>query len=71
MHMNLEDVEKLSLIAGGSMDIPSGKPNKFSVSGLPSHLTAKIEGTDQARYDYQLTRKGQTSLKGLLLWDAS
>ena len=56
--MNREDVEKLTLGEGKMRDPVTGKPRKFPVIGLPTHLSAEIDGTDQGGYQYKLKRSG-------------
>jgi hypothetical protein len=56
--MNREDVEKLTLGEGKMRDPVAGKPRKFPVIGLPTHLSAEIDGTVQGGYQYKLNRTG-------------
>jgi hypothetical protein len=84
--MNREDVKKLSLGEGKLHDLLTGKPRNFPVIGLPLHLTAEIDGTDQSGYRYCLTRGSEVykpnqpsrspeaafhALKKLLNWDSA
>jgi len=83
--MNREEVEKLTLIPKDeAKDLATGKPSRYTVSGLPSHLHVEIKG-GQGGYQYQLTRDGDHNkyiqatpstaqiafeeLKTLLNWD--
>ena len=80
--MSRDEVEKIRLGPGQSTDIPTGRPAKFPILGLPDHLEASIVG----RYQYELRRRGDScayrqswssstpegalqALKNLLNWD--
>jgi hypothetical protein len=81
-----DDVEKLELVVKDDAKDPlTQKPRHYTVRGLPSHLQADIDGTDQQGYRYRLARgfdkyePKQSSrtpedafaeLKRLLNWDA-
>jgi hypothetical protein len=55
--MTRADVEKLTMMEGEGRDITTGKPAKFGVNGLPSHLQAEITG-GQSGYSFSLVRTG-------------
>jgi hypothetical protein len=82
--MNRDDVDKLTLGKSTIEDPLTKKPRHIPVIGLPSHLEAEIDGTDQFLYRYQLTRGKDVytqkqglrtpeaalqALKSLLNWD--
>jgi hypothetical protein len=52
--MNRSVVRKLTLKAGQSIDAATGEHNKFSVEGLPSHLTAEVGLAFGGKYKYRV-----------------
>ena len=56
--MDRKDVDKISLGEGGAEDSVDQRPRRFSVIGLPDHLTAKVDGTHQSGYRFKLRRTG-------------
>jgi hypothetical protein len=82
--MERKAIEALTLHQAGTMDVSTGKPNRFVVEKLPEHLHAEITRS-QFGYQFVLRRDGDqtkytgprfasaeaafSELKSLLSWD--
>jgi hypothetical protein len=57
--MTRTDLDTLRIRAGDAIDLATGKPSLYTVTGLSAHLEADISYGQQWKYTYDLRQHGR------------